>query len=204
VRGPPHTFLAARALAICFAAALTASACGGSDDNVADFTRSDLPSLVPEKSEAPPQHAAEKKPFGFDFLEQEGGGIVKQVVRPLRARGMEDDYGIQFIGTSRKADPGYLEAIAFLFPDEDAATKGLDFLREVHLKFIKPTKDLPALDVGETSWGLVGEFFGHPAAVYGFRVGDVVLLATVSRSTNRVSIREARKLAEDLEARTSE
>jgi hypothetical protein len=97
-----------------------------------------------------------------------------------------------------------LEAIAFLFPDEDAATKGLDFLREVHLKFIKPTKDLPALDVGETSWGLVGEFFGHPAAVYGFRVGDVVLLATVSRSTNRVSIREARKLAEDLEARTSE
>ncbi len=47
------------------AAALTASACGGSDDNVADFT--------PEKSEAPPQHAAEKKPFGFDFLEQEGG-----------------------------------------------------------------------------------------------------------------------------------
>jgi hypothetical protein len=183
-------------------AASTASACGESDDS-ADFDRSELAALVPPKTEPPPQHAAEEKPFGFDFLEQEGEDIVKAVVLPLRARGMEDDYGIQFTGTTRKADPGFLEAIAFLFRDENAATRGLDYVRGVHIKFIKPARELPALDIGEESWGLVGEFFGDPDAVYGFRIGNVVLLATVSGSTDQVSIREARELAEDLEARAS-
>jgi hypothetical protein len=179
-------------------------ACGGDGDGKG-FTRADLPGLVLARDKPPPKMQKENGPAGFRFLEQHPD--LDSVVKTLRSRGMEANYGSQFSATTRKADLGFVETVAFLFHDKEAAGRGLDYVCETSSRRIKSAANLPALDAGDASCGHKGSSDGYPVAAYGVQVADVVLLATAAPTTKtaeRSSIEGARKLAEQLEARTNE
>jgi hypothetical protein len=176
----------------------TVAACGGKDNGSAakDFTREDLAKLNFAPSEAPPGTEYDRRASGKDMLEREGG--TEQIIAQLKKHGFEADYGAQFRRTSRKqettAGPYFAESVALLFKDPDAAGGGLDLLKQLNSEYFKPAKEIERPQLGEESWGVSGKQQGrYPTYVYGWRIGDVVQLLTVSPPGQALAL--ARRLA---------
>jgi hypothetical protein len=178
--------------------ALGAAACGGS--NSRDFERADLPRLVFSPSEAPVGTKKVKSPFGFRFLEQEH--LPKSFMQPLRDAGMQEDYGIQFEATSRETKVGFVETIAFLSADEDKATKLVDQLKALNLKFFEGASEARAPKLGDSPFAVNGAYDKTPVLIYGWRTGDVVQLLTVAGKKSALAS-EADRLGKALEARAA-
>jgi hypothetical protein len=142
-----------------------------------DFTRADLPLLVFGGSDAPVgTHIVPIS--GPRLLEREGG--LGDVLRKLRERGFLTDYGSQFEARSRRSAIGFFETLALLFRDEQGAARGLNYLLRVHHRFFRPARDISPHGLGEAAWAIRGYFFNSPSYVYGWRIGDVVQIATLS------------------------
>jgi hypothetical protein len=156
--------------------------------------------LVLGPSEAPP-HTEVSDISGPDLLEVEGG--LERLLQQLREEGFVADHGVQFEPTRR--DASFVEALALVFEDEDAAGRALDLLLRFHLDFYAPADEIPAAGLGEESWGVRGEFEpGIPSGIFALRTGNVIPLATVSAEDQRARIDEAREVALELEELASE
>ena len=161
------------------------------------FAEEDLPDLVPAASEAPPDTEVDRELSGANMLEREG--LPENALRRIQSIGYAKDYGVQFVPTSR--DAPFAEALVLLFDDEQAAVTGLDRALEVHLEFFKPAEEIPAEGLGESSWGVSGNFDGkYPTGIFAVRTGNVIQIATVAGANERASVDEALALAEQLEA----
>jgi hypothetical protein len=111
------------------ALAAVAQGGGGTSPN---FTRADLPRLVFKPSDAPPGMRYVRGPEGSGprFLEREAepGDEISRLVQQLRRRGFLISFGVQFFARHERAKIGFLEAIAFLFRNEDSARRGFNFI----------------------------------------------------------------------------
>jgi hypothetical protein len=183
-------------MAVLLAMGLLLVACG--DDDAAEqagFTEQDLSGLVLGPSQAPP-HTEVSDISGPDLLERQGG--LERLLQQLREVGFVADHGVQFEPTRRGAS--FVEALALVFEDEDAAGRGLDLLLRFHLDSYEPAEEIPAAWLGEESWGVRGEFEpGIPSGIFASRTGNVIQLATVSAEDQRARIDEAREVALQLE-----
>jgi hypothetical protein len=176
------------------------AACGGDDNGSAakDFTNEDLAKLNFAPSEAPPGTEYDSRVSGKNMLERESG--TEEIIARLRERGFEADYGAQFSRSSRKretsAGPYFTESIALLFKDPDAASSGLDLLKQLNSEYFKPAKEIERPELGQESWGVSGKQQGkYPTYIYGWRISDVVQLLNVSPGGPKQTLVLARRLA---------
>jgi hypothetical protein len=112
-------------MAALLAVGVLVAACANDDDAAeqAGFTEEDLSGLVLGPSEAPP-HTEVSDISGPDLLELQGG--LERLLQQLREVGFVADHGVQFEPTRR--DASFVEALALVFEDQDAAARGLDLL----------------------------------------------------------------------------
>ena len=54
------------------------------------------------------------------------------------------------------------------------------FLRRTHHRYFAPAQRIGAHGLGDAAWGVRGSFFGHKSIIYGWRIGNVVQVATLS------------------------
>jgi hypothetical protein len=183
---------------------------GGTSPN---FTRADLPGLVFKPSDAPPGMRYVRGPEGSGprFLEREAepGDEISRLVQQLRRRGFLISFGVQFFARHERAKIGFLEAIAFLFRNEDSERRGFNFLeRAVPGRFESP-REIPAPGLGEASFGSRGSCGENCKGFeYGWRIGDVVQLLTLvplhGRQLRPSAQAAARRFANQLEALATE
>jgi hypothetical protein len=182
-------------IAALLAVGLMVAACG--DDDAAEragFTEEDLPRLVLGPSEGPP-HTKVSDGSGRDLLEREGG--LERLLYQLREEGFVADHGIQFEPMRR--DGPFVEALALVFTDEDAAGRGFDLLLRFHLNFYASAEETPTKGLGEDSWGVRGMFDRRfHSGIFALRTGNLIQVATVTGGPAR-QLNQAREVAVQLE-----
>jgi hypothetical protein len=198
-------------------AGLALAACGGDGH---DFTVDDLQRLNFARDEIPDMEyqpdssglgafAADQREEaegdeegdeGDDEGDEEGGDQsgLKFLAR-LQELGLEEDYASQFFATSRDAELLFVESISFLFEDADAAEDAVDAVREGALRNLETAEQIDAPELGEQAFGVRGEFGGFLTFAFGWRVGDVIQLATVATGDDDAKPDRAIELADQLE-----
>ena len=189
-------------------AALVLTACDLSDSP--DFEAADLERLNFAADELPDMEYQPDSsgPGAFsrnqeEEAEEEGGSGLELLAR-LNELGLEEDYVSQFFAANRDAELGFVESISFLFEDEEGAEDAVGTVREANARNVKPAEEIEAPELGEQAFGLRGEFDGFLVYSYGWRVGDVIQIASVSPADQDAGPQSTLELAEQLEAKAEE
>jgi hypothetical protein len=195
-------------------ATLALAACGG-DGGGPDFTVDDLQRLNFAADELPEmEYQTESSGLGAFAADQreeaegddeEGGDRsgLKFLAR-LQDLGLEEDYASQFFATSRDAELLFVESISFLFEDEEAAENAVDAVRQGAMQNVEGAQQIDAPDLGAQAFGVRGEFDGFLTYAFGWRVGDVIQLATAAPGDKDAPPAGTIALAEQLEAKAEE
>ena len=193
-------------VAACGLIALGAAACGSDeDDSSQDFAAADLEGLNFAADEFPEM---DYQPDGSGLgafvrdqkreAKEEGDRSGLEFAASLQELGLEEDYVSQFFAFERGAELSFVESIGFLFEDAERAEAAVDVVREGVARNIRPAEEIDVPEFGEQAFGFSGEFEGFPTYSVGWRVGDVIQLATVAPGDPDAGPQGTIELAEQL------
>lgn len=204
-----------RILALTLAAtALAVSACSSGSDSSAEeqpgpvqdttpsasahFTKSQLPKLALQPSDAPDGMRYVKELSGRQTLDDVGFILDSQIseVRNLKLRGIYDTT----FDSKKKTSDLRLASRLWLFADEDGAQRWLDKTERDSQQFAFEALAPPRL--GEDSWGGYGNLAAQ-VLTYAFRKGNVVVVTSytteVEELSQQAALAAAQKAAQRLD-----
>lgn len=177
------------------APAATAPPAGGTTTEAPDadqgrvYTRSELPKLALQPSDAPKGMRYTKAESGRKTLLEVGVALNTQI-RELRRFGFRAVYDAIFDSTSSQSDLR-LATRTWLFRRPSGAERWLERTRGN--SFAVALEPVPAPPLADGSWAARGNVGGSDIISHAFRAGNVVVLVTFS--TQRVRLSEVDALA---------
>ena len=206
--GQSITAAIAGALAVA-AVAVGTTGCGDDESEAApaDFGAADLERLNLSANDVPEMeyraNASGAGAFAAEQREQakEGDRGGLELVTELETLGLEDDYVAQFEAASRDADVFFVESVAFLFEDGDAAKAAVPVISEANTDSLDSARPMDTQDLGEEPFAIRGEFDGYLTYSFGWRSSDVIQVVTVAPADQKAGPGATLDLAEQLAAK---